>query len=419
MLPTSRMGRRLLSDAWLSSERCIAWCGALLLLEVLGGLVVAAYASGLIPPSVGALPTDFVSFYAAGRLADAGTPALVYDRAALLAAEHVARGAGTTYLPFNYPPVFLLLCAALGRLPYAAALIAFEAVGFAALVPALRRILGLRGWRAKAWVQLVPFLAFPAVWINAVLGQNAFVTAALFAWGLLLLQARPLVAGLLLGTLCYKPHFGLLVPLALATGGHWRAIAGAALAVAFWVGLSLAAFGAGAWMAYLAALPAMPAEYQSGAITFAGMVTPLGAARVMGWSPAAGYAAQAGSALAAAAAVAWVWSRGTAPALCAATLLAGTLLCAPLLLLYDLVLAAVAIAFLSAHARATAWLAHEKLLLGVVVAVPLFTFSAAYAFAVPIGPLAGLVLLALCLAHAWRDRGGASRRQRSAAAAGA
>ena len=41
---------------------------------------------------------------------------------------------------------------------------------------------------------------------------------------LLQLEARPLLAGLLLGLLTYKPHFGLLFPIALMFGGYWRAL---------------------------------------------------------------------------------------------------------------------------------------------------------------------------------------------------
>jgi len=44
-----------------------------------------------------------------------------------------------------------------------------------------------------------------------------------------LLERRPVAAGLLFGLLCYKPHFGLLVPVALASGGYWRSFAAASL----------------------------------------------------------------------------------------------------------------------------------------------------------------------------------------------
>ena len=44
-----------------------------------------------------------------------------------LAAEERVAGRGIGYQFFNYPPVFLLLCAMLAALPYLAAFLLFEA----------------------------------------------------------------------------------------------------------------------------------------------------------------------------------------------------------------------------------------------------------------------------------------------------
>jgi hypothetical protein len=49
-------------------------------------------------------------------------------------------------------------------------------------------------------------LAFPAVFINAAHGQNGFLSAALIGVGLLVMDRRLLLAGLLLGAMTYKPH---------------------------------------------------------------------------------------------------------------------------------------------------------------------------------------------------------------------
>jgi hypothetical protein len=61
--------------------------------------------------------------------------------------------------------------------------------------------------------------SLPAVFINIAHGHNGFLTAALFGGGLLLLERREMLAGILFGLLCYKPQFGVLIPLALAAGG--------------------------------------------------------------------------------------------------------------------------------------------------------------------------------------------------------
>ena len=235
-----------LRDAgWLHRGRITAWALMLLAAELLIVLVLAAWQHGLIGHFDKPVSSDFLSFYAAGKLALAGKAALAYDHAAHLAAEQQVAGAAVPYQFFFYPPVFLLPCAALATLPYPLAYAAFEAVTLLLFLLAMRAVLQAGGWR---WA--IPVLAFPAVFWTIGLGQNAFLTAALFAGFTLLLDRRPVSAGLLLSGLCYKPHFGLLAPVALAAGRQWRAFAAAAAGVAALIGLSAGLLGWDAWLAY-------------------------------------------------------------------------------------------------------------------------------------------------------------------------
>ena len=79
------------------------------------------------------------------------------------------------------------------------------------------------------WLLLA--LAFPSVLINVGHGQNGFLTAALLGGALVVLDRRPLVAGILLGLLVYKPQYGLMLPIVLAVSGRWRCFAAAAATV--------------------------------------------------------------------------------------------------------------------------------------------------------------------------------------------
>jgi hypothetical protein len=74
------------------------------------------------------------------------------------------------------------------------------------------------GWPMAACV----VMAAPAVMINLVSGQNGAFSAAILAGGLMLLDRRPVLAGLLLGLLCYKPQLAVLVQVALVASGRWR-----------------------------------------------------------------------------------------------------------------------------------------------------------------------------------------------------
>jgi hypothetical protein len=328
-------------------------------------------------------------------LADAGKPELAYDHAEHYAAEERATAVGVEYRFFYYPPVFLLLCAALAHLPYMVAFLVFEAVTLALYLIVARGILG-----EHSSAVLIPLLAFPAVFWTLGLGQNAFLTAALFGAGTLCIDRRPIVAGLLLGALCYKPHFGLLVPVALAAGRQWRAFASAFASAAALCGLSLILFGWETWHDFLAAAAGSHGTYESGRVTFAGFVSPFGAMLLLGETPAAAYAVQVGATIAAGLLVAAIWRRGLSLPIRAATLAAATLVAIPVVLVYDLMLAAIAAAWLIRdESGLPVW---EKAVLAVLFVLPLNARGIAEAWHLPVAPFVALTLLALAATHAFR-----------------
>src|SRR5665213_483122 len=197
-----RLIAQLRSGDWLTRPRVKAYAVILLTIEIAIFSFLVAGTHGWIVPLDQPTTTDFVSFYAAGALTDAGTPALAYDEAAHLAAEEAITAPGIQYQFFFYPPVYLLLCAMLARLPYLVAFVAFAAASLFAYLAVARRILDDTSGTA-----LLVLIAFPAVFWNIGLGQNAFFSAALLGGATLLVDRRPVLAGLLSGALCYKPHF--------------------------------------------------------------------------------------------------------------------------------------------------------------------------------------------------------------------
>jgi hypothetical protein len=72
------------------------------------------------------------------------------------------------------------------------------------------------------------WLAAPPVFFNVMYGQTGFLTGGLIGLGLVLLGRRPILAGILVGLASVKPHFGVLIPLALIAGGYWRVFAAVA-----------------------------------------------------------------------------------------------------------------------------------------------------------------------------------------------
>ena len=334
---------------------------------------------------------DFPPFWTASSLALGGHSAAVYDHPKVAAVEKAVLGDRYPgYQPFEYPPVFLVMVLPLSLLPYNAALIVWTVVGLAAYLIVMWKIVP---GRDSLWVAL----AFPGALLTVLDGQNGLITVALFGGGLLLLERRPWVAGALFGLLCYKPQFGILLPLAFVAARQWRAIAAAALVVAAFVGLSAALFGVQAWRGFLDNMPAIThSMLERGDVGFGKIQSIFGAARLWGASVAVSYAMQAVVSLLAAGTVLWIWLKPGEFPVKAASLACGTLLITPYFVDYDLVLLALPIAWLSWDAMHSAFLPWEKSILFLVWLFPLFARVLSLLASLPLTPfLLALLMLAI------------------------
>lgn len=312
------------------------------------------------------------------------------------AAEQQATEPGIAYNFFYYPPVFLLICAVLGRLPYLCAFVAFQAGSLATCLLAVRTIL--------RDTKLVFLLAFPAVFWTLGTGQNAFLTAGLFAAATWHVDRRPLLAGLLFGALCYKPHFGLLIPIALIAGGHGRAFAAAGGAVLMLVGLSGWMFGWQSWTAFLQAMAGSQSVYTTHAVDLAGLASPFGAMLELGQEPWRATVMQAVVTLGAAALVWIVWQRRLSLPIRAAVLLAAIPVATPIVMFYDLLLSGVAIAWLVRAGRTNGFAPWTKTLLAVAFVLPLLTGNLGGVDHWLLAPATAALVLALAVIGAWREQ---------------
>jgi hypothetical protein len=390
------------SGDWLNRQRLAAYGGILLVMEILVFLFMVAGTHGWIVRLSSPTTTDFVSFYAAGHLAATGHAASAYVQAAHWAAEQQATAVGIPDVVFFYPPVFMLLLAPIARLPYLVAFVVFETGTLVASLLVIKRILP---WGKNDRAMWLPLLAFPVVFINYGLGQNAFLTAALLGGAMLLIDRRPVLAGILIGAMCYKPHFGLLIPIALLAGRRWTGIAAAAATVAALVLLSVGFFGLDTWRSFIAAFTASHTIYESGEVDFAAFVSPFGALRLLGVHPGAAYAGQAVASLCAAAMVAYVWAKDMSLPVRAAVLAAATIVAVPLTLFYDLMLAGVAIAWLIRAGIERGFLAWERVILIGLYLAPWLVRGFGRTLHIPLGVVTTLVLLGLCAARARAESG--------------
>jgi hypothetical protein len=179
---------------------------------------------------------DFGTLWSAGALARAGQLRTLYTPDLFQAWKTAAFGHPLIANPWIYPPTILPLGLLLSRIPVPAAFLLWDFVSLAAMILLLRRC-GLSS------VAAVLCAASPAELLDLIYGQYGGITGCLMFAALMMSEARPVLAGVLLGLVTIKPQAGLAAPFALLARRNWRALAAGfcmfgALAVlpVFWLG---------------------------------------------------------------------------------------------------------------------------------------------------------------------------------------
>jgi alpha-1,2-mannosyltransferase len=381
------------SGAWVTAERVRTYAGIMFAIGFFAIAALLATSNGLIDYQHRPLGTDFSNVYAAGKYVLEGTPAAPFSPQLQYQKEQSIFGADTPFYSWLYPPVFLALAAVLALLPYFAALAVWQ---LATLVLYLWNVLAImRDPRA-----FLPALAFPAVFINLTHGQNGFLTAALLGGGMLLVDRTPILAGMMLGLLVYKPQFAFLVPIALAVSARWRVFWTAAATVIAACGATYLVYGAAVWDAFREGLAFTRSILEEGATGFYKIQSAFAAVRLWGGPILLAYAAQAIVVLAVVFFLVRIWRNESALPFKAAALIAGAILVTPYSLDYDLVVMGPAVAFLTAYGFKRGFLPYEKSALAFCWLAPLITRSAAQYLGLPLGLIALSILFALAYRRA-------------------
>lgn len=310
--------------------------GLLVALYLLGAFVVASHTHHRLDPSGSPLFYDFSAFYQAGAFADAGHPLAAYDDNAMIAAEHAAFPGMTPRLPWNYPPSFQLALMPLAALPYVAAWLIWTGLicgAYAAMTLKVAR-------RDHRWLLLLA----PAVAINVLMGQNGLLSTALLGAGVLMLERRPILGGLVLGLLTYKPHFALLVPVVLLLSREWRAFAASAASALASIAVSALVLGVAPWLAFIQRALHPMSVFSTSSSTASSVPSVMIMAQSLGLNAQVGAVCHWVVAGMASLVCVWIWRRSKDGLVRAAALAAATVLVTPYLRLYDLALLALPIA---------------------------------------------------------------------------
>jgi hypothetical protein len=331
-------------DRWLTVKRLRAY--GMILAACLWSLYVWNLATpGLRDRNGNLKGTDFLHFYTLGSLAAAHRGADLYDMnaQAALAAQRVPQAAGIRYLPL-YPPQVSLIFVPLAKLSYGWAWAVWWACSTALYgiccyaiwlaCPRLREHGGTVALLAAASPAFVHLIAW---------GQTSALALACFTLMFFLLRdEREFLAGLALGCLIFKPQLGLAAAIVFLSIGAWRVLLGAALSSALQLSAGIFYYGMEPlrhWMRMLVNLRALlpdlePKPYQTHSLrTFWSMLIP--------WHDFAfGLYVVSSIAILGLTIATWKRGRSTTLALRFSSLLLATVLVAPHLTVYDLVILA-------------------------------------------------------------------------------
>lgn len=318
------------------------------------------------------LLTDFTSLYAASMLLRERTAVDLYrpqemyqaSRQAAQAAyggnlnEKQVRAIG--FHPWMYPPPFIALAAPLAYLPYLYAWLGWLLLTSIPYLLAMRNILR----DGSFWLLA---LGAPPVFFNVMYGQTGFLSAGLIGLGLVWLRPRPILAGICLGLASVKPHFGLLIPIALICGAHWKTFWTAVATLIAMIAATVLLFGVDVWYGFIGTLLSNLRGFEHDIYKWRVMPSVLGALHQTGLDLVWAGRGQMLITGLAAGAVGWAWwwhpARPARPGLEAAILCLATLLAVPMVYLYDLMLLVPAIAWLWADMRDGEYHRRELLLL--------------------------------------------------------
>lgn len=382
-------------DSFVTRARVRLTAFLVLATTVIGLAYLFATAHGTVDSLGRPLGTDFSNVWTAGWMADHGRAPAAWDWPTHHAVQQqVHHDPAIPFYGWHYPPPFLIIATLLAKFPYVAALLIWQGMTLALALCLVRRI--LPGDRDA----LIVALGAPVVLVCLGHGQNAFLTASLLGAGMLLLDRRPWVAGMLLGALVYKPQFAVLIPVLILARGNWRAFVAAGATVTALCLLTLAIWGWPVWQAFLDSLPlTRHIIIEAGATGWEKIQSPFSAIRQWGGPIPLAYGVQGVVAAMAIAAAALAARRGSM-AVRGAAALSAALLCTPYVLDYDFVLLGVAIAFMAADMRRRGALAWEPTWLAYAWIAPLFGRSLSDLTHVPVNLIAAIAVLALAIRRA-------------------
>jgi len=243
----TRLQHLFVAIAGLLTRRRITVQASLLALLLWSAYAVDLATPGLRDHAGNIKGADFLHFYTAGQLLRAGRAADLYNPIAHAALQKtlLPESVGTYFVPMYGPQAYFLF-EPLAALPYRWAALVWALLSAAVYFGCCYALLGTCKYlRAESHLLFLLAVAYPAFFSLIAFGQSSAPALALFTLAFLALRdRRRFLAGLAIGSLIYKPQLGVAAAIILLGAGQWTVIAGAITAAVAQIGFAWAWFGA-------------------------------------------------------------------------------------------------------------------------------------------------------------------------------
>lgn len=286
---------------------------------------------------------DYITYWSASLMAERGELVNSYRLDAIAAVQKLAAPV-TSVWGWFYPPTFALLLAPLTTDDYFLSWAIFSLVTMLVFMAAI--------WLVKPPKLFMPALLLaPAVFINLGNGQNASLTAGIAGIGLVHLEKRPQLAGIMLGLLTIKPQLAVPVFIFLLLQGQYAALTGMIISATALIAVSVARYGVDSWPAWAGAIQLANTLNLEGHLPWQKMSSLFSCLRALGWPALAAQAAQAALAVTVIFAVWRRFQHTTELTLRHAAWIAASLTLSPHLFNYDMLWLVISLAFLATCAE--------------------------------------------------------------------
>ncbi len=356
---------------------------------------------GRLGPDYNAVGTDWMVFHGAARSYLGGHFNDIFDGERFTAFLNKSYAfwltAKLSLRPWVYPPSYLLLVLPFGFVGLVASYVLFQVTTAGALAVSVFKIPEL-DTVSRRTIALAALIS-PAAAVNAILGQNGFLTGAILVAGVGQLGRRPYAAGLILGLATIKPQFAILGPFALIAAREWKALLAAAASAVGLAAISIPVFGLSAWTIWIQQTLTSLVSPNPGWIEYGRLWgDSVWTCAVLSGAPAGLASALQGAAMLAGIAFVFVAFRRTTNALARlSVLLPATLLAAPHWMTYDAVLLTLAGLFWLTRPQAVARAPYSWIVVLLIWVFPFFSPVVIVPFARPLVPLLllGFIFLAM------------------------